>query len=119
MLGEELELSCDVDLVFPLPSLQLSWHPALVATNKTQSDTTRSGVRNSNSQTFCFRPEAGDLMRTTVRRGSVFSVSVTTSIPVSLLPPSITLSCSLTLPGDSEHPQGRVPTFILQGRRLC
>ena len=118
MVGEELELSCAADLVFPLPSLHLSWDPAMATTNKTESDRARV-LRDNTSQTFCFRPEAGDLMRTTVRRGSVFSVSVTTSIPVSLLPPSITLSCSLTLPGDSEHPQGRVPTFILQGRRLC
>merc|ERR1711874_890465 len=79
VLGEELEVTCDVDHVFPLPSIHLSWHPAL-----------------TNNQTI---PEAGDLMRTTVRRGSVFSVSVTTTIPVSRLPPSITLSCRLALPG--------------------
>ena len=106
LVGEErLELSCAADLVFPLPSLHLSWDPALAATNKTQSDSAR-GLRNNTSQTFCFRPEAGDLMRTTVRRGSVFSVSVTTSLPVSLLPPSISLSCRLTLPGDSDQQQG-------------
>ena len=100
MLGEELELSCEVDLVFPLPSIQLSWDPALPATNKTQSDTSRD---RNNCETLYFRPEAGDLMRTTVRRGSVFSVSVTTIIPVSLLPPSITLNCQLSLPGASDH----------------
>ena len=92
VLGEELELTCDVDHVFPLPSIQLSWDPALT-TNKTLDWN---------------RPEAGDLMRTTVRRGSVFSVSVTTTIPVSLLPPSITLSCRLTLPGDYGSPPGFV-----------
>ena len=120
VVGEELELSCAADLVFPLPSLHLSWDPALAATNKTESDTTR-GLRNNTSQTFCFRPEAGDLMRTTVRRGSVFSVSVTTSLPVSLLPPSISLSCSLTLPGDSSRAAGSssLDRFVLQGRTLC
>ena len=76
---------------------------ALAATNITQSDS-QEEIRN-NSLTFYFRPQAGDLLRTTVRRGSVYSVSVTTSIPVSLLPPSISLSCRLTLPGDSDHQQ--------------
>ena len=38
VLGEELEVTCDVDHVFPLPSIHLSWHPALT-TNKTRSDT--------------------------------------------------------------------------------
>ena len=103
LLGDELQLTCDVDQVFPLPALQLSWDPALAATNITQSDS-QEEIRN-NSLTFSFRPQAGDLLRTTVRRGSVYSVSVTTNIPVSLLPPSISLSCRLSLPSDSDHQQ--------------